>query len=140
MCSDAFIAEFFRLLRAMEETADEEKLQSLRNVLINRLDPERAVSERESSLFGRMISRYDPDHVRVLDAALRGAPNRHGSGSATDRRGIEIQIHGMPQYWTHDVGSQESRADTNIILNELISDGLLSEDVSTSLQQCAGRA
>ncbi|MEO6116275.1 MAG: hypothetical protein ABIP33_07820 [Pseudolysinimonas sp.] len=140
LSNDLFLAGLSRVFRESEETANSDKRRLLRNVLINGLDPMRVADGREAELFNRLISRYDPEHVAVLAAALRAAPNAQGSASVTDRQGVKIELFGLPSAWRHSEEENERRIDVDVRATELIGDGLISEKNSSEIKEAFGRS
>jgi hypothetical protein len=136
--SEDFSASLQTLLSATYATANSEKKRLLRNALINGATPGRGRA-RDREPFDRLISRYDPEHVIILDELRRqtNAPNSrtwHGSArSDHPKYGLLAEAFGALEK-----EDRPTRDDFLAMFTELVADGMVEERTKMSVKERGG--
>jgi hypothetical protein len=120
--SEAFMARLTTTLRAGLETDSDEKRQLLRNALMNGILGHWGTLGAD---FSRLMARYEPEHVAVLDSLLKLGGGQVGHW-------IEDAVLKVGEYLGPEPGQSIPASRLGRVMNELVSDDLLQrERIST---------
>lgn len=115
--SEEFVASFYTVFRASQETASEEKRRILRNALLNGID-QRWSGERAT--FVRLVGAYDVEHIVVLRNLAEMSEGRtemseHAQYTICSKLTVEGD------------GGEADRARIYAEFQQMVTDGLISE-------------